>query len=136
MKVISMTTIQLESDVKFSSVREHGGIIATMNLGGGVGRERAPAGPPAQGPGCGTRPPPSPPPPPLWEATPVTEEEAPGAPRERGGALAKTSKWERGRERGGRRGLGWVGDWGGTCVSLLTESGVAPAYGWAGRVAE
>ena len=61
MKVISMTTIQLANDVKFSSVREHQGMIAKRNprrigLGGGEGERKCPSGVPPAVPGCGHTP--------------------------------------------------------------------------------
>ena len=61
MKVISMTTIQLVNDVKFSSVREHQGMIAKRNLGriglgGGGGERKCPSGVPPAVPGCGHTP--------------------------------------------------------------------------------
>ena len=79
-----MTTVQLENDVKFSSVREHRGMIAKRNprrIGpvGGEGERKCPSGAPPAVPGCGHAPL-------IARLTPAPRRPAPG---EEGGAFAK-----------------------------------------------
>lgn len=127
MKVISMTTIQLENDVKFSSVKQHRGMIAKRNpsrigLRGGEGERKCPSGAPPAVPGCGHDPL-------IARLTP-----APCRPAPREGRLRNAKANARFRGVGVRLGSGRGQRQGGTWVLLLRCG--SWEYRLAGRVAE